>query len=92
MLSNVGGSVKFKIADAKLHVPVAALSTKDNVYLTKQLRDGFKRSVYENNYQDSPAKVINNETNIHELRSASFQGIKRLSVLAFVIAQNAPNK
>ena len=46
MLSNVGGSVKFKIADAKLHVPIAALSAKDNVYLTKQLRDGFKRSVY----------------------------------------------
>ena len=31
---------------AKLHVPIVTLSTKDNVNLTKQLSDRFKRSVY----------------------------------------------
>ena len=42
ILANVGDSVKFKITDAKLHVPIVTLSTKDNVNLTKQIRDGLK--------------------------------------------------
>ena len=44
ILSSDGNSVKFKIPDAKLHAPIVTLSTKDNVNLTKQLRDGFKIS------------------------------------------------
>ena len=67
------------------------LSNKDNLNLTKQFSGGFKRFVYWNNYQTIPAKVINKGTNIYELLSASFQGIKRLFVLAYVIAQNAAN-
>ena len=54
ILSSAGDSAKFKITDAELHV-----STKDNVNLTKQLSNGFKRSVYWNDYQTIPAKVIN---------------------------------
>ena len=46
ILSSAGNSAKFKIADAKLHVPIVTLSTKDNVNMAKQLSDGFKRSVY----------------------------------------------
>ena len=46
ILSSAGDSAKFKITDAKLHVPIVTLSTKDNVNLTKQLSNGFKRSVY----------------------------------------------
>ena len=34
----------------KLYVPIVTLSTKDNVNLTKQLNEGFKRSVYWNEY------------------------------------------
>ena len=30
--------------DVKLHIPINTLSTKDNVNLTKQLPDEFKRS------------------------------------------------
>ena len=37
ILSSAGDSEKFKITDAKLHVPIVTLSTKDNVNLTKQL-------------------------------------------------------
>ena len=59
ILSSAGDSAKFKITDAKLHVPIVTLSTKDNVNLTKQLSNGFKRSVYWNIYQTIPAKVIN---------------------------------
>ena len=64
ILSSAGGSAKFKINDAKLHVHILTLSTKDNVNLAKQLSNGFKSSVYLNNYQTVPAKVINNNTSI----------------------------
>ena len=58
ILSSAGDSAKFEITDAKLHVPIVTLSTKDSVNLTKQLSEGFKRSVYWNNYQRKPVKVI----------------------------------
>ena len=52
-------SAKFKITDAKLHVSIYILSTKDNDNLAIQLRDGVKRSVYWNSYEAIPAKVRN---------------------------------
>ena len=91
-LSSAGNSAKFKITDATLHVPIVTLFSKNNVNLTKQLSIGFKRSVYWNNYQTIPAKVINQATNIYELFSASFQGVKRLFVLAFIAANAANNE
>ena len=92
ILSSAGDSAKFKITHAKFHVPIVTLSTKDDVNLTKLLsNNGFKRSVYWNNYQTIPAKVINQETHIYELLTASFQGIKRLFVFAYVTATNAAN-
>ena len=48
------------MTDAKLHVPIATISTKDNANLTEHLRTGFKRSVYWNSYQTTPTKVIEN--------------------------------
>ena len=69
-------SAKFKITDAKLHVPIVVWSTRDNVNLTKQLSNGFKRSAYWNNYLTIPVKVINQRSNIYELLSASFEGVK----------------
>ena len=59
--------------------------------MTKQLSGGFKRSVYWNSYQIIPANVMNQEANIYELPSASFQGVKKLFVLASAIAANAAN-
>ena len=41
----------FKITNTKLYVPIVTLSTKDNVILTKLLNEGFKRSVYRNEYK-----------------------------------------
>ena len=46
ILSNVGNSAKFKITEAKLHLPIVTLSKKDNINLTKQLSDGFKRVIF----------------------------------------------
>ena len=77
--------------DAKLHVPIVTLSTKGNVNLTKQLNDGFKRSVHWNNYQTIPAKVIEKGKDVFELLSASFKGIKRIFGLAYLIAANDTN-
>ena len=90
-LSNTGDSAKFKMTDAKLHVPIVTLSTKDNVNLTKQLSNGFKRSVFWSSYQTILAKVINKGTNIYELLSAKLQGVRRLFVFAYVIDAGAAN-
>ena len=49
ILSRAGDSAKFAMRDAKLHVSVVTLSTKDSANLTKQLNERFKRSVYWNN-------------------------------------------
>ena len=51
-------TAKFAITDAKLHVPIVTLSTRDSANLRKQLNKGFKRSVYWNSYETKPAKVI----------------------------------
>ena len=84
ILSSAGDSAKFAITDAKLHVPIVTLSTKDSASLTKQLNEGFKRSLYWNSYETRPAKVIEQGKNQYELLNASFQGVKRSFVLAFV--------
>ena len=77
ILFSGGNSAKFKIGDAKLHVSMVTLSTKDHVNLTEQLSDGFKRSVYWNSYQAIPAKVKEKKRkNIYELLSASSQVLK----------------
>ena len=66
-MSNDGNYPKFEITDAKLHVSIVTLYTKDRVNLTKQLSEGFKRSVYWNSYQTKPAKVIEKGKNLYEL-------------------------
>ena len=71
-MSSAGGSSKFEIADAKLHVPIVTFSTKDSANLTKQLNEGVKRSVYWNSYETKPATVIQKGKNIYELLNASF--------------------
>ena len=55
IVPRTGNSAKFEVTEAKLHVSIATLSTKDSVNLTKHLREGFKRSVYWNRYQTKPA-------------------------------------
>ena len=46
----------FKITDTKPHFPVIILSIEDNLKVTKKLNDGFKRSVYWNEYKMIPNK------------------------------------
>ena len=87
ILSSARDSAKFEKTDAKLHVPIVTLSTKDCANLAKDLNEGFKRSVYWNSYETKPAKVIEQGKNM--LLNASFQGVKRLFVLAYFVAAPA---
>ena len=74
----------FQITSTKLYVPVATLSTKDNVNLTKQLNEGFKRSVYWNEYKTKIETKTADDNNVTRFPlDASFQGVNRLFVLAF---------
>ena len=58
MISSVnaaaGQVVSFMITNTKLYVPIVTLSTNDNTNLTKQLNDGFKISIYWNQYVPKP--------------------------------------
>ena len=82
------GSATFEIADAKLYVLIVTLSAEDNVKLSKLLREGFKRSIYWNKYKVIENKIVeiaanNEEKYIRELLDSSYQGVKRLFVLAY---------
>ena len=72
--------------DAEKSLNIVTLSTKDSASLAKQLNEGFGRSIYWNSYETKPAKVIEQGENLYKLLNASFQGFKRLFVLAYVIA------
>ena len=80
-----GQVVSFIITNTKLYIPVVTLSTKDNNNLTKQLNDGFKRSIYWNQYVSKPfTEQAANETGITRFPvDAAFQGVNRLFILAF---------
>ena len=67
-----------------MHVPIVTLSTKDNVNLTKQLNEGFKKSVYWNEYKSKvETKNLDNNNVTRFPLDASFQGVNRLFVLAY---------
>ena len=76
-----------------MYVPIVTLSSKDNVNLKKQLNEGFKRSVYWNEYK---SKIETKEADANNLTrfslDASFQGVNRLFVLAFENTNNGANK
>ena len=79
----------FEITDAKLYVPIVTLSAEGNAKLSKILSEGFKRFVHWNKYKviDNIVVNINNnndeEKYVRERLDASYQGVKRLFVLAY---------
>ena len=84
VMSDIIGATTFQIINTKLYVPIVTLSTKDNVNLTKQLNEGFKRSVYWNEYKSKiETKIANKKNQTRFPLDASFQGVNRLFVLAF---------
>ena len=83
-MSDIAGNTEFKIANTILHIPIVTLSTKDNIKLTKQLNEGFKRPVHWNQYKTkSESRDLSNIIPLRILPDASFQRVKRLLVLDF---------
>ena len=91
--TNVANQVpKFTITETNLYVPVVTLSTQDNSKLLPQLKNGFKRTITWNKYLVKPELLARN-ANLNHLIDPSFQGINRLSALAFEDdAQRTSNK
>ena len=78
----------FKITDAKIYTLIVTLSVEDNVKLLKLLSEEFKRSIYWNKYKVIDNIVLqiagnNEEKHIRGLPDSSYQGVKRLFVLAY---------
>ena len=74
----------FQITSTKLYVPIVTLSTKDNVNLTKQLNEGFKRSVYWNEYKSKIERKTADNNNARRFPlDVYFQGTNRLFALVF---------
>ena len=81
-----GQVVSFMITNTKLFIPiVVTLSTNDNTNLTKQLNEGFKGTIYWNQYVSKPfPETPHQKTGITRFAlDAAFQGGNRLFVLAF---------
>ena len=64
------------------------MSSEDNVKLSKLLGEGFKRSIYWNEYKVIDNEIVEIVTNnaekyVRELLDSSWQGVKRLFILAY---------
>ena len=73
---------KRKITGTKLYVPVANLSTQENLELLKLLESGFKRTINWNKYY-SKKRSETQDRCLNVLIDPSFQGEKVLFVLSF---------
>ena len=86
-LSSEDGNSVFTITDTKRYVPIITLRTEYNTKLSKLLSDGFKRWIkwwiYRNKYKTIPNNTYAANDNIRELLDSSYQGVKRLFVLAY---------
>ena len=82
VITNSTGAGTFEITDTKLYVPVVTLSTQDNSKLLQQLKSGFKRVISWDKYLSKPG-LLRRNPNLNHLVETSFQGVKRIFVLAF---------
>ena len=78
-------------------MPIVTLKIEDNAKLSKLLSEGFKRSIYWNEYK----VILNKNYNAHEYMGeqldASIQGLNRLCVVPYIrnaksTAENSNNK
>ena len=90
ILSSAETAATFAITDTKLYVQVVTLKIEDNAKLSELLSDGFKRSVYWNKYK-AIFKDYAVNSNIRERIDASFQGVNKLFVLAYMHGDNVTN-
>ena len=84
--NNNNSETTFQITSTKLYFPVVTLSTKDNENLIKQLDEGFRRSVYWNEYQSKKeTKTAANNNVTRFLLETSFEGANRLFLLLTIL-------
>ena len=90
MLTTAANAAKaiFKITDDKIYVPIVTLSIEDNAKLSKLLGKWFKRTIYWNKCKvtdNIEVEIVNAnvEKYIRELLNSSYQGVKKLLVLAY---------
>ena len=97
-MSSVAGATTFQITSTKLYVLTVTLPTTESVKLTKQLNEGFKRSVHRNEYKSKIETTAADNNNVTRFPlDASFQGVNRLFVPAFdnttlANGNNGPNR
>ena len=72
----------FTVTETNLYVLVVTLSTQGNEKLLPQLKSGFNTKISWNKYLAKPELLAQN-ANLSHLIEPSFQGVNRLSVLAF---------
>ena len=81
VMSNTAGETTFKLTNTELYVPI---TTNNNINLTKQLNEGFKRYVYWNEYKTKKeTRNLDNDNLTRFYLDTSFQEVKRLLLLAF---------
>ena len=93
VLSTDDGNAVFIINDTKMYVPVVTLSKEDNKDFIEQQNKGFQRSIYWNEYK---TKEINEDADANVFKyinlDPSFQGVNRLSVMAYNRANGQPTR
>ena len=78
----------FKITDAKLYVPIVTLSVEDSGKLSKLLSEGFKRTIYWNEYKVITNKNYNANEYLRQRLDTSIQGVNRLFVFPYMRDNN----
>ena len=73
---------KFRITNTKFYIPVATLSTQENIKPLKQLESGFKRTLNWNKYHSQKSSEAQNKQ-LNVLIDPGFQGVYRIFVLSF---------
>ena len=72
----------FQINNAKVYVPLVTLSINDNIKFLENIRQGFKRTIFWNEYRSEIATQPKNK-NLNYLIDPTFRNIIRLFVLSF---------
>ena len=96
VMFDIYGDTTFKETNTKLYLSIVILSNEDNLKLTKQLNEVFKRPVYWNEYKTKiESEDLDNQNLTRFYLDYSFQEVKRLFVYGFnnttVDVANNPN-
>ena len=72
----------FQINNAKIYVPVVALSTNDNIKFLENINQGFKKTISWNKYRSEVTTQTKNN-NVDYLIERTFSNINRMFLFSF---------